>query len=282
MKRVLLCLLLLPAACSREEPPPATEAEALERERKAREAALTGVRAKAYGSVRGAIPEGELQVKSATVNTSEMAGLFAASYLVAGHRHLALFEVGRVKEEEIPEEARAGLFLTRGFVYSSLGWPRLAKAEFERAAPPPDDLSDRAREIRRAMHYGSVVLHFKSKDHRAAAKEVTAAREIFEGDPVGELLLALAQADQGDFKRAAESLDRAATASPALKERLSRLSRELREAKNPLGLATEEVSKRLGASAAFGGAALRAKYDAALEKIREKAKALAQKEDFPE
>jgi tetratricopeptide (TPR) repeat protein len=280
VNRPLLALLLVAGGCGSEAPPP-TEEEALARERAARDAKLTGVRAKAYGSVRNAIPEGELQVKSATVNTSEMAGLFAASYLLAGQRHLALFEVSRAKEEEIPEEARAGLYLTRGFVYSSLGWPRLAKAEFEHASPSPEDRSDRAAEIRKAMHYGSVFLHLKSKDHRAAAKEVTAVQDVFAGDAVGELLLALAHADQGDFGKAAESLDRSAAATPALAERLRGLAKELREAKDPLGLAHREVSKRLGASLAFGGAALRAKYDAALDKVREKAKALAPKEEAP-
>ncbi len=280
MKPILLSLLVVAAGCGKEAP--ATEEEALARERGERDAKLTGMRAKAYGSVRSAIPEGELQVKSATVNTSEMAGLFAAAYLLGGQRHLALFETARVKEEEIPEEARAGLYLTRGFVYSSLGWPRLAKAEFDRAAPSSEDRSERAAEIRKAMHYGSVFLHLKSKDHRAAAREVTAVPEVFAGDPVGELLLALAHADQLELGKAAESLDRAAAGAPALAERLRGLSKELREAKDPLGLAQREVSKRLGASLAFGGAALRAKYDAALEKIREKAKSLARKEEFAE
>ncbi len=279
MSRLLATVLLVTSGCSREDPPPATEAEALEKETRDRDAKLSGVRARAYASVRDRIPEGELQVKSATVNTSEMAGLFAASYLLGGQRHLALFETARVKEEEIPEEARAGLFLVRGFVYSSLGWPRLAKAEFERAAPPSEDPSGRALEIRKAIHYGSVLLHLRSKDHRAAAREVTAVRELFEGDAVGELLLALAHADQGEIGKAAEALDRSATAAPALAERLRGISRELREAKDPAALALREVSRRLGDSVAFGGAALRTKYDAALEKVRAKAKDLAERDE---
>lgn len=280
MARWTPLVLILAIGCRKAPPPPATEDEALAGERKARDAELVSLRAKAYGTVRGAVPDGEITVKGQNVNTSEMAGLFAVAYILTGHKHLAFYEIVRVKDEDVPEEGRVALYLVRGYCYSSLGWRRLAKLEFERAAPPGEDRSSRAAEIRKILHYGMVYLYLKEKDHKAAADEVMSARDVFEGDPVGELCIALAHAELGEYGKAAEALDKAIASGrfdEATTRQMREISRELREAGNPLGLLWKLLLKRCRESEVFGGEKLRARYAAALDAILEKAKGLAEK-----
>ncbi len=239
MRRLAAALLLL-AACSK--PKPETEEEAIARERRERDAMATGLRAKAYALARDQVPEGEVAVERRTVNASERAALFAVAYALSGSPRLAVFELARVKDDEVPAEERAALHVVRGYGYSQHGWKRLSHQEFMKAV--------------------------------AASAEIMAARDVLEGGPVGELCIALAHAEHGDYEKAADEIDKAlarGTFDPATAEKLKSISKELREAKNPMGLLWRLLLER--ARDAFANE----RYEGALAKVREKAKGIVEK-----
>lgn len=270
MKRAGICLLLL-AACHKKPP---TEEELFAKEQKDMTSEAGGLKSKAYRTVRSAVPNKDLQVESGRPLTpSEQSMMLTVSFILMMQPKMALYELSTVDENALEPDQRPGLHILRGYVYSRLGWPRLSKREYEAALPPSADSSAQAAEIRKSVHYAMVFIELSQNDTKAAADEVNSARDVFEGDPWGELCIALAETHDGDYVKAADALDRAAATDKFdadEKRQMAQLSSEMREAKDRKTLIFKYLVQR---AIGFG------RFDAgkAFDRIHAKASELAGK-----
>ncbi len=277
--RVLPFALLIFTACGDSADKPLTEEEARAREVSERDDRLTGLRYSAYQKVRGGIfPQGTVPGVSITGN--DLGFLLGVIYAGAGNSRLALYEASGIDVAAFRNEReRAGNHLLRGYVYSSYGWTRLAREEFEVVANIETHDPAKADLIRLLVHYGMVILAVCEKDFDRAALEIRRNRELFEGDAIGEVCLGLMSANEGDYRAAADHLDQViqrGVLGVEWDEKLKKLSTDLREAGSPL----EAVKAYFLAAAADrvleSGSEFRTKFENALIPVRERADKLLQ------
>ncbi len=129
--QALVILFPLLFGCGGSSDKPLTEEEARAREVSERDDRLHGLRFGAYQKVRnGVFSNGADPVFHIAGN--DLRFLLGLMYAGAGHRRLALYEAsGFDLSAAENERAKAGYHFLRGYVYSSYGWTRLAREEFE-------------------------------------------------------------------------------------------------------------------------------------------------------
>jgi hypothetical protein len=262
-------VLTLLAGCTTSGPV-STNPDPRGREIEERHAELDSQRAQVYRRVRDQIPERDLQVHDQVKLTpSEIAGLFAIAYLASkAPPQLALYEAERVQEDEVPREYRPLVFLVRGYIYIRLGWHHLARAEIEKATP--EDTTPYAKEIRKLIHYALVFNHLHAYEFGEAAKEVEANEDSFRGDALGEVLIALASARDGDLNKAADALERAKTGRPFDEEtraQVTVLVERLRTNGDWRATLGDFVVARARQNEAFNNEQVRARYAETMEKV---------------
>lgn len=202
MTRFGAALLLALLACSGEKRPK-TEEEWLRWEDRQRHEEVHCLRANTYHALRGLIPDSEFQVGNARIGPNEVSGLFVVVFVVTNHHKLALYETKLIKPDQLSRPYQRAFYVLRGYIFSSLGWPRLAKHDFDAAFPKTQD-------EKRAAYYATILLHLYHGKYKEAGAQVRVSKEIFEGDPVGDVLLGLAHLQALELAAAAECFDRAA------------------------------------------------------------------------
>lgn len=210
MRRFALGLLLF-AACSDDE-----DLTPLQINQKERDDVVGGMRGTAYRTARNAAPEGTFTVEGRDVSAEDQGLVIATAFLLARQKRLALYEI----ERTTPQNRAAEYHILRGLVYMAWKWPHPAEQEFRTVQP-----AEEAKWTRAMSHFGiaAFLLHEKQPDR--AAEQIALADDLIGASPLGQVLLAMAAAQQGDDARAKELWGSAADAgglSPEAKEFLQK------------------------------------------------------------
>ncbi|MHC4606425.1 MAG: hypothetical protein ACYTAF_05775 [Planctomycetota bacterium] len=194
---VLACLLL--GACGGEDAP---ETPLQKQQREWKE--ISGeFRAKGYRQARSLVPKSAIKGARPVERTLAIALFFS----VAGQKRLALYEMSRIPEEEVPEDRLPEYHLLKGIICVTWEWPHLAEAEFRASVPEDTEEKEkdlRAKQLRAASHLGLAAVHLYREEPDRASAELIRAEDLIGKAPAGQALLAVSYAEKGDGEKAAE------------------------------------------------------------------------------
>ncbi|KAF0243590.1 MAG: hypothetical protein FD180_3238 [Planctomycetota bacterium] len=157
----------------------------------------------------------------------------AIAFMILGKNDIALWELEMADPAKLPnDDDRTAFHLVRGIIFSRLGMPLLAGEEINRApAIAGGPAAGYGNELLAGIHLALGFMYLQQKDNESADREIALSIQAWPDNPVAVFLTGERLAENGEYEKAAESMEAASkgTEGEWLAERIAKRARDVRD-----------------------------------------------------
>jgi hypothetical protein len=157
----------------------------------------------------------------------------AIAFMILGKNDMALWELEMTDPATLPnDEERTSFHIVRGIIFSRLGMPLLAGEEINRAPAVADGAAaGYGPELLSGIHIALAFMYLQQKDNESADREIGLSIQAWPDNPVAVFLTGERLAENGEYEKAADSMEQAAkgTEGDWLAQRIAKRARDVRD-----------------------------------------------------